>query len=66
VRTRRDSKAGISLVHLADGSSFHPLQVLAPSALANHADAILKLTAGCAIEATDTIVPSPAKASNRC
>ena len=26
VRTRRDSKAGISFVHLSDGSSFHPLQ----------------------------------------
>jgi asparaginyl-tRNA synthetase len=25
VRTRRDSKAGISFVHLSDGSSFHPL-----------------------------------------
>ena len=24
VRTRRDSKAGISFVHLSDGSSFHP------------------------------------------
>ncbi len=29
VRTRRDSKAGISFVHLSDGSSFHPLQVVA-------------------------------------
>ena len=27
VRTRRDSKAGISFVHLSDGSSFHPVQV---------------------------------------
>src|SRR3974390_208442 len=61
VRTRRDSKAGISFVHLSDGSSFHPLQVVAPNALANYADEVLKLTAGCAIEATGTIVPSPAK-----
>ena len=30
VRTRRDSKAGISFVHLSDGSSFHPVQVVAP------------------------------------
>jgi asparaginyl-tRNA synthetase len=29
VRTRRDSKAGISFVHLSGGSSFHPLQVVA-------------------------------------
>src|SRR5262249_3060127 len=55
------SKAGISFVHLSDGSSFHPVQVVAPSTLPNYADEILKLTAGCAIEATGTIVPSPAK-----
>ena len=61
VRTRRDSKAGISFVHLSDGSSFHPVQVVAPATLANYADEILRLTAGCAVEATGSIVPSPAK-----
>src|SRR5712672_2493440 len=61
VRTRRDSKAGISFVHLSDGSSFHPVQVVAPSTLSNYADEVQKLTAGCAVEATGTIVPSPAK-----
>jgi asparaginyl-tRNA synthetase len=61
VRTRRDSKAGISFVHLSDGSSFHPVQVVAPNTLPNYADEVLKLTAGCAVEATGSIVPSPAK-----
>jgi len=61
VRTRRDSKAGISFVHLSDGSSFHPVQVVAPSSLANYSDEILKLTAGCALAARGMIVPSPAK-----
>src|SRR5262245_12754808 len=61
VRTRRDSKAGISFVHVSDGSSFHPVQVVAPSTLPNYADEVLKLTTGCAVEATGTIVPSPAK-----
>ena len=61
VRTRRDSKAGISFVHVSDGSSFHPVQVVAPSALANYASEVLHLTAGCAVEATGLIVPSPAK-----
>jgi asparaginyl-tRNA synthetase len=61
VRTRRDSKAGISFVHLSDGSSFHPLQIVAPNTLPNYADEVLKLTAGCAVEATGMIVPSPAK-----
>jgi asparaginyl-tRNA synthetase len=62
IRTRRDSKgAGISFLHVSDGSCFHPVQVVAPSTLPNYADEILKLTTGCAVEATGTIVPSPAK-----
>jgi asparaginyl-tRNA synthetase len=61
VRTRRDSKAGISFVHVSDGSCFHPVQVVAPNTLANYTDEIMRLTAGCALEATGTIVPSPAK-----
>src|ERR1700736_2866631 len=61
VRTRRDSKAGISFVNVSDGSCFNPIQVVAPNALDNYADEIMHLTAGCAVEATGTIVPSPAK-----
>src|SRR5882757_1476281 len=61
VRTRRDSKAGISFVHLSDGSSFYPVQVVAPNTLPNYTDEVLKLSAGCAVEATGMIVPSPAK-----
>jgi asparaginyl-tRNA synthetase len=61
VRTRRDSKAGFSFVNVSDGSSFHPVQVVAPSSLHNYSLEIQKLTAGCAVEATGLIVPSPAK-----
>src|SRR5213075_3415254 len=61
VRTRRDSKAGISFVNVSDGSSFHPVQVVAPNTLANYTDEVMRLTAGCAVEATGKIVPSPAK-----
>jgi asparaginyl-tRNA synthetase len=61
VRTRRDSKAGTSFVHLSDGSAFHPLQVVVPNTLPNYADEVLRLTSGCAVEAVGTIVPSPAK-----
>src|SRR5690348_7758833 len=61
VRTRRDSRAGISFVHISDGSSFHPVQVVAPSTLPNYSNEVLKLSAGCAVEATGMIVPSPAK-----
>ncbi|MGQ0651740.1 MAG: asparagine--tRNA ligase, partial [Betaproteobacteria bacterium] len=61
VRTRRDSKAGFSFIHVSDGSSFHPVQVVAPKDLPNYEKDVLHLTAGCAIEATGSIVPSPAK-----
>jgi len=61
VRTRRDSKAGFSFVNLSDGSSLHPVQVVTANTLPNYSQEILKLTAGCALEATGTIVASPAK-----
>jgi len=62
IRTRRDSKgAGISFLHLSDGSGFHPVQVVAPGTLSNYTSDVLHLTTGCAIEATGMIVPSPAK-----
>ena len=59
VRTRRDSKAGLSFVHVSDGSCFHPVQVVVPAALPNYVSEVQKLTAGCAVEATGTIVSSP-------
>jgi asparaginyl-tRNA synthetase len=61
VKTRRDSKAGISFIAVSDGSCFQPVQVVAPNTLANYAQDVQHLTAGCAIEATGMIVPSPAK-----
>ena len=60
VRTRRDSKAGISFVHVSDGSAFHPVQLVVPSSISNFSE-IQKLTTGCAVEASGSIVPSPAK-----
>src|SRR5690242_6587187 len=61
VRTRRDSKAGFSFVNVSDGSSFHPVQVVVEKGIANYETEVLRLTAGCAVEATGAIVPSPAK-----
>jgi asparaginyl-tRNA synthetase len=61
VRTRRDSKAGISFVHVSDGSCFHPVQVVAPNTLSNYTEEVMRLTTGCSVEATGAIVPSPAK-----
>jgi aspartyl/asparaginyl-tRNA synthetase len=37
------------------------VQVVAPNTLPNYTEEVLKLTAGCAVEATGMIVPSPAK-----
>ncbi|TVQ30887.1 MAG: asparagine--tRNA ligase [Phycisphaeraceae bacterium] len=61
VRTRRDSKAGLSFIALHDGSCFDTFQVVAPSALANYEEEIQKLTTGCAIEVDGTIVESQGK-----
>ncbi|HZF97583.1 MAG TPA: asparagine--tRNA ligase [Pseudoxanthomonas sp.] len=58
VRTRRDSKAGLSFVNLSDGSCFAAIQVVAPSTLANYESEIRHLTAGCSVIATGTLVAS--------
>ena len=61
LKTRRDSKAGISFVAVSDGSCFQPVQAVVPNTLVNYNDEVIRLTAGCAVEVTGTIVPSPAK-----
>ena len=61
VRTRRDSKAGLSFLHVHDGSCFDPIQVVAPSALANYQADVLRLTTGCSVEVDGTLVPSEGK-----
>jgi asparaginyl-tRNA synthetase len=61
VRTRRDSKAGLSFVHLHDGSSFAPLQVVADKSLPNYTSEILELSAGCAVIASGTLAASKGK-----
>jgi asparaginyl-tRNA synthetase len=58
VRTRRDSKAGLSFVHLHDGSCFDPLQVVAAAALPNYESEIRKLTSGCSVVAAGMVTPS--------
>ena len=58
VRTRRDSKAGLSFVHVHDGSCFDPIQVVAPAQLPNYQSEVVKLTSGCAVVATGTLAQS--------
>ncbi len=61
VRTRRDSKAGLSFINLHDGTSFDPIQVVAPADLANYESEIQKLTTGCSIEVEGELVESKGK-----
>ena len=49
IRTRRDSKAGVSFLHVHDGSSFDPVQVVAPGDLPNYESEVRRLSAGCAM-----------------
>ena len=58
VRTRRDSKAGISFIQLNDGSCLANLQIVAPATLANYAEQIQHLSSGCSIRASGTLVRS--------
>jgi asparaginyl-tRNA synthetase len=58
VRTRRDSKAGLSFVNVSDGSCFDPIQVVAPAELSNYESEVKHLTAGCAVIASGELVPS--------
>ena len=60
VRTRRDSKAGLSFVELNDGSSTRNLQIVAPKELPNYQSQVQKLYPGCAITVTGSLVESPA------
>ncbi len=58
VRTRRDSKAGLSFVNVSDGSCFAAIQVVATNALPNYDTEVKRLGAGCSVIATGTLVSS--------
>lgn len=59
VRTRRDSKAGMSFLAIYDGSCFNPIQAVIESHLANYQQEVLRLTTGCSVAVTGKIVESP-------
>ncbi len=61
VKTRRDSKAGLSFINLHDGSCQSPIQIIANEQLSNYQQEILRLTAGCSIMATGKLVASQGK-----
>ncbi|MEE2960043.1 MAG: asparagine--tRNA ligase [Myxococcota bacterium] len=61
VRTRRDSKAGLSFIQIHDGSCFAGLQVIADSTLENYAEEIVKVTTGCSLRVTGVLKASEGK-----
>ena len=61
IRTRRDSKAGLSFLALHDGSCHDALQVVAPQELPNYQSDVLRITSGCAVRATGELVASQGK-----
>ncbi len=58
VRTRRDSKAGFSFLHVSDGSCFKTLQVVAGNELPNYDSEVLRLGSGCSIAVRGSLAES--------
>ena len=61
VRSRRDSKAGLSFIQISDGSCFELLQIIATKELSNYEDEILHITTGASIEVDGELVESQGK-----
>ena len=58
LRSKRDSKAGISFLSIHDGTSFHPVQAVVPASLDNYESEIIKLSTGCAVAVRGELVAS--------
>ncbi|KOO59303.1 asparaginyl-tRNA synthetase [Rheinheimera sp. KL1] len=58
IRTKRDSKAGISFLAVHDGSCFDAVQAVAPADLNNYENEIKRLTTACSVIVTGTIAKS--------
>ena len=61
VRSKRDSKAGISFIAVHDGSSFDAIQAVVPSDLENYESEILKISTGAAVVISGELVESQGK-----
>ncbi|WP_409420348.1 asparagine--tRNA ligase [Pseudaeromonas sp. ZJS20] len=61
IRTRRDSKAGISFLAVHDGSCFDPIQAVVPNSLDNYEQDVLRLTTGCSVAVTGVVAESQGK-----
>ena len=61
VRTRRDSKAGLSFINVHDGTCFDAIQIVAPKDLSNYEEQVQKITTGCSVICEGTLVESEGK-----
>lgn len=61
VRSKRDSKAGISFIAVHDGSGFDPIQAVVPEELPNYQEEVLLITTGCAVCIVGQLVESQGK-----
>jgi asparaginyl-tRNA synthetase len=60
VRTKRDSKAGVTFVELNDGSSLRNLQVVLSHDMPNYTEAMRDVTTGASVVVDGEVVASPA------
>lgn len=58
IKSKRDSNAGFSFLSINDGSCFASLQIVVDGDIANYAAEVLKLTVGCSVSITGTVVES--------
>ena len=61
LRSKRDSKAGISFLAIHDGTAFDAIQAVVPADLDNYSSEVLKLSAGCSVVVSGELVQSQGK-----
>jgi asparaginyl-tRNA synthetase len=61
LRSKRDSKAGISFLAVHDGSCFDAIQAVVPADLENYHSEVLKLSTGCAVVVSGELAASQGK-----
>ncbi len=61
IRSKRDSKAGISFLAVHDGSCFDAIQAVAGEQLENYQSQVLAITTGCSVQVSGELVESQGK-----
>ena len=61
IRSKRDSRAGISFLAIHDGSAFDAIQAVVPADLGNYESEVLNISTGCSVVVTGELVKSQGK-----